>query len=494
IKRLSLTWQTISRRYFCDIKTRLKALEFLSIYVKHNDAILLDVQRISLWLHYCSSLKELRIMAPRQISNTLSNNDIGLHSFDFPQLHTLVLSTPGTSLVGSFLGMLYYKLMIAVMNLKNWQHIWITGFGNALITPVLSGLSEAKTLMLRIPHRVYLRETLSNVEHFAVELSLQERDPPNLELLELPSLKKLFLCTCLPMEWDVLCNLCCNVEELNIATCITNINQIHFQDKLVKLALCTCILRGKPYEPSSKAEQINKVIRIIVESFPNIREFELTTCKVCFGKPNDIVLDSLLGVFGKWKDLRRLKFEDLECIRSGNSLAHIFTTCSNLESISLKNLGLHGSCTYLCELCIGLRSCKNLKDFRLEQANILAVDCIITALKNCTKLERICIISSNHTVPPTNKNFKDMIRKLNKLVFLYLDLPTTKVQRKDFKKILKAEFGSSCPEFYSTIVNYGTKNCDSVNRLPAIHYFEMLEDVSRISRRPGNGRKFLYTS
>ena len=77
---------------------------------------------------------------------------------------------------------------------------------------------------------------------------------------------------------------------------------------------------------------------------------------------------------------------------------------------------------------------------RLEQASVVSIERLLVALSVCSKLERICIIGYGYAKPPGSKTIIDVVRKLERLVFLCIEI-TSWTQRscKQLTKVLKDE-------------------------------------------------------
>ncbi|XP_023702061.1 uncharacterized protein LOC111861597 isoform X5 [Cryptotermes secundus] len=296
------------------------------------------------------------------------------------------------------------------------------------------------------------------------------------------------------VKWDSLWSLLTNLEELNVMYCMTDIRSVCSQKNLRKLALPICIIREKEGSDSSQTSESHDIIQVVVETCPNIEEFEFTPCFRC-GSENEHTCskhqESSFVLFSKWKNLRRLKLEGLKCVRSGNFFMQIFKSCENLESISLKNLGLRGNCNYLFELCSALKCCKNLRDFRIEQPNILVTDRLFMALQRCPLIERVCVISTENSRLSSESSVINLVSGAPKLVFLYIWLfRLTQVACRQIRRCISER---NNPALHVTLLSEMTAAgfCD-IMQLPGIHYFQMREDVSRVATRACNGKWYLF--
>lgn len=63
--------------------------------------------------------------------------------------------------------------------------------------------------------------------------------------------------------------------------CMTDIRSVYSQKNLHKLALPICIFRENGRSDSSQTSESDDIIRVVVETCPNIEEFEFTPCFRC---------------------------------------------------------------------------------------------------------------------------------------------------------------------------------------------------------------------
>ncbi|PSN53318.1 hypothetical protein C0J52_04690 [Blattella germanica] len=510
LRRISCSWsmknmlKSAMDQSFNNIAARLNCLEFMSFYIKTQLFTRDDFNGITDWLSHCTRLEELRIIGPVQCSSDLTLNTTGsvrIGSVNFPHLHTLVLSVDRIASDLEYLVNLYRVIFAAIKEVKNWRCLWITS-QNINYPLSANSVSDASSLFIPRAEMRPLIDRLPNMEQLAIHSYLSDE----LLIYELPQLKRLYWCLDqrnrpvvqqdigdimspeLKMDWDALWNAFLNLEEVNIRTCMRDIDYIYSEQFLTKLALPICILEGygDALQPSSKAAKSYQVMRTLVESCPNVEEFELTPCAICRFQASELSYESTLAIIGKWDRLRRLKLEGVHCIRTGKCLSHIMKTCKNLESISFKNLGTRAMCNYIFELRQGLRWCKNLKDFRFEQANVGSVRPLLQVLQSCTNLERICIIFSSHNTPPNDNDIQNLCEDLEKLIFLYIELQDWPMRCNILNTTLIKKYKCSRPAFFALLCGSrkeeGTKYGHPI---PAKHYFEMLKDYSRVSIRLG---------
>lgn len=146
-----------------------------------------------------------------------------------------------------------------------------------------------------------------------------------------------------------------------------------------------------------------------------------------------------------------------------------------------------GNCNYLFELSRALKYCKNLRDFRIQQPNMCSIGTLLKALSLCPLIERVCVISSRCKLS-LDPLLVDFVCGSPKLVFLYVLVDT--LSNAACKQI-QNRISASCknrPALNVTILPkiYSFATTPEVAKLPGIHYFEMLEDVSRVGTKFGN--------
>uniref|UniRef100_A0A8C5Q0H9 F-box and leucine rich repeat protein 18 n=1 Tax=Leptobrachium leishanense TaxID=445787 RepID=A0A8C5Q0H9_9ANUR len=93
--------------------------------------------------------------------------------------------------------------------------------------------------------------------------------------------------------------------------------------------------------------------------------------------------------------LQSLTLAQLPGVLTGSSLVRIGMRCQQLRSLSLSNLGMMGKMVYVSSLCEMLRHCRHLRDLRLEQPYFSANGQFFQALRHCSSLQRLCIVSRN---------------------------------------------------------------------------------------------------
>ncbi|PNF39247.1 hypothetical protein B7P43_G17201 [Cryptotermes secundus] len=432
LKRLSWSWNhrldLCRTSIYMDIEfisPQLGHLEFMLVYIKTPIFGRGDLDVLCTWLVHCTALKELWVIVPEQTRSFTASSEFGLPSrqLDFPHLHTLVMSQFCCNRSDGLVNNLFSIILRGCKFNTAWHCFWIAMENLRWAGDLSVDVSEAATLVLSQIDIRSKPEDCPKLEH----LSWSKGGFHQLEsAFESPSqtVKKFILNSlCMKVKWDSLWSLLTNLEELNVMYCMTDIRSVCSQKNLRKLALPICIIREKEGSDSSQTSESHDIIQVVVETCPNIEEFEFTPCFRC-GSENEHTCskhqESSFVLFSKWKNLRRLKLEGLKCVRSGNFFMQIFKSCENLESISLKNLGLRGNCNYLFELCSALKCCKNLRDFRIEQPNILVTDRLFMALQRCPLIERVCVISTENSRLSSESSVINLVSGAPKLVFLYI--------------------------------------------------------------------------
>ncbi|XP_063286251.1 F-box/LRR-repeat protein 18 [Pelobates fuscus] len=112
-------------------------------------------------------------------------------------------------------------------------------------------------------------------------------------------------------------------------------------------------------------------------------------------KRSHSVGDAELAAVSQVVFLQSLTLAQLPGILLGSSLVSIGMKCQQLRSLSLANLGMMGKVVYISSLCEMLKHCRHLRDFRLEQPYFSANSQFFQALRHCSSLQRVCIVSRN---------------------------------------------------------------------------------------------------
>lgn len=482
----------------------LKSIDIRQCVLKLSNLNSLYVADTSLtWRDLMKILnKSCQIIVPEQTRRIGASSQFGLfdRQLNFPHLHTLVMSQFCCNSSDGLINNLFSIILRACKSNTAWHCFWIAMEDLRWAGDLSVDVSEATTLVLS---RVDMRskpEDCPKLQH----LSWSKGDFHQLESAfesQNQTVKKFILNSlCMKVKWESLWNLITSLEELNVMCCMTDIRSVYSQKNLHKLALPICIFRENGRSDSSQTSESDDIIRVVVETCPNIEEFEFTPCFRCVsplcGLENKDIgskyQESSFMLFSKWEKLRRIKLEGLKCIRSGNFFMQIFKSCENLESISLKNLGLWGNCNYLFELCSALKCCKNLRDFRIEQPNISSTDRLFMALQKCPLIERVCVISTENSHLSSESSVINFVSGAPKLVFLYVWLFTlTQVACRRIKSHISERCRNN-PALHVTLLNERTAMsfCD-IAELPEIHYFQMRADVSRVATSAGNGKWYL---
>ncbi|XP_045141930.1 F-box/LRR-repeat protein 18 isoform X2 [Echinops telfairi] len=110
--------------------------------------------------------------------------------------------------------------------------------------------------------------------------------------------------------------------------------------------------------------------------------------------------DAEVAAIGQLAFLRHLTLAQLPSILTGSGLLTIGLQCQQLQSLSLANLGMMGKVVYMPALLDMLRHCRRLRDLRLEQPYFSANSQFFQALSQCSRLQRLCLVSRSGTLQP----------------------------------------------------------------------------------------------
>ncbi|XP_021917951.1 F-box/LRR-repeat protein 18-like isoform X2 [Zootermopsis nevadensis] len=506
IKQLSWSWNPVFpvRRSSLPSISSISSpssLEFLFLYIKTGLISDRDRSEIGAWLSMCIDLRELWIILPEQESDSISHSWYSYSlELQFRYLHTLVVSSFNYPSTRGYLTGLYSVIMEGCRSCpKNWQCFWTSGEFPSRWPCITDGFNDkTATLMLSWKDARSILDNCYELQH----LSLITSDLDVTEYFyqkDYESLKKLcWKSRRIPVDWNLLWNSSRNLEELNIATCVKKVEKMHRKDNLRKLALPSCIILDGCSQSNQQTSRSNSAMEVIIETCPDIEEFELLPCLHCSShvcQQPRVWQESSFVLFAKWQNLRRFKLEKLDFIRSGSFFTQIFKSCEKLESISLKNLGLSGHCNYLYELCRALKFCKNLRDFRIEQAAISSADRLFRALQTCPLIQRVCVISINRSNLSSESLLAEFVSGAPKLVFLYVFLDT--LTEAECRRIKNEIFGRITknvnPALHVTVLGETSPHGihHDITKVPGIHYFQMVKDVSRIGTQVGNGNWYL---
>ncbi|KAM8933625.1 F-box/LRR-repeat protein 18 [Pelodytes ibericus] len=105
--------------------------------------------------------------------------------------------------------------------------------------------------------------------------------------------------------------------------------------------------------------------------------------------------DGEVAAISQLSFLQSLTLAQLPGILTGSGLVSIGMRCQQLRSLSLANLGITGKVVYISSLCEMLKHCRQLRDLRLEQPYFSANGQFFQALRHCSVLQRLCIVSRN---------------------------------------------------------------------------------------------------
>ncbi|XP_069700942.1 uncharacterized protein [Periplaneta americana] len=502
LKRLSWSWQSIVTptllfrmcRGALSVAYALDKLQFQLLHLKTEHLSIHDVNVLCTWVGLCKNLEELWVLAPAQTAgvNYCVEQAASHHILAFPQLHTLVLSLSDHKNSSPALHSFFSAILQGCKTRDMWRCCWVPK-------------SRIGCQMPSLPHARALMVTRGTIGAIPQDCGTMPHDCPKLEhlgfaevsltqKLEFPTpfLKKLYLSQILgSVDWNFLWDSVSGLEELNISMCVSNITTISVQQQMRRLSLPICIFKEPGNTPNSVASISNRTVWVIVETCPNLEVFELVPCSSCIYRPTSVAQETSFLLFSKLKQLRRLKLAGLECFLTGKPLIQICKMCEQLESISLQNLGLSGKCNYLQSLCQALELCKNLKEFRLEQPNIMQLERLFSVLEGCHSLERLCILSARESKLSSPSILVNLVLSLPRLIFFSLRMDSLTAHA---RKVMCDAIEKQCKTLRPALHVTGGKasmHMDNVRHLPAIHYFEMMEDMSRVCIMPGSGPHYL---
>ncbi|XP_013397296.1 uncharacterized protein LOC106164056 isoform X2 [Lingula anatina] len=204
------------------------------------------------------------------------------------------------------------------------------------------------------------------------------------------------------------------------------------------------------------------------------------------GQPigNDVpYLENISG----WYYLRQLTLANLPGLRIGHYLHRILSSCPWIEFLSLASLGPSHACTYDKQLAEGLKHCKNLVDFRLEERYCKLGQYIIPALQHCCKLQRLCAITNKTGVE--KHLLLNAVKKLPNLSVIQLFVGMTDAACQELQKALIQYYKSSsdCPGFSIVVIQLKSRvglydYLDFVRKMPRNHYKEITRFQPRVDQ------------
>lgn len=257
---------------------------------------------------------------------------------------------------------------------------------------------------------------------------------------------------------------------------------------------------GDPVSLSGELHSSCQDLETLIKGCPNMEQFELITPNfhsvfhralgMCVREQNFYACESSrqlresqLVWISYWKNLRYLQLTGIPEIRLGTYLISICKHCQQLETLHLAQLGLTGHCTYLASLCTALTYCKSLKDFRIEQPNMVLNENFFWSLGKCPKLERVCVASKGSTFNPFHLD--QLLHFAPKLMVLMLFSGMSEDHCKRIQSDLTKKYKPQRPALWISLFPLQHIDLrDALNSMPIKHYEELMLLRSRVSVKP----------
>ncbi|XP_070537763.1 F-box/LRR-repeat protein 18-like [Ptychodera flava] len=253
-------------------------------------------------------------------------------------------------------------------------------------------------------------------------------------------------------------------------------------------------------ESCTTADMDSGLLSDIVNGCPDLEEFELMSLVYLINShpyyyyqyglpngPNDLkpdsnIRDDDLASISRWQKLCKLTLAWLPGIKHGRSLVTIATNCEQLTSLSLAAIGSSAFCVYSKALTEALPHCHNLKDMRLEQRDFNATAIFWSALTQCHKLQRLCLISPRGSIQ--FRGLEDLFLACKEFVVCYLKCNETATECKTVETRIRTRYSEKSPALSLAILPAIADDADFYQRIPKIHLEGFVLFQSRVMESP----------